>query len=388
MKILLVRSSSGYVDVGNAHYNIQETGLARAFNRKGHQCDVVFWGGKKEEVIEMEYDEGKTFKVFYLKAYNILKNGVFKGLKELSNKYDIVHCGGYDQINSWILAKSIPKKLVVYNGSYYSDFNTGYNKKCKVVDKLFLPRFKKNNIFFDTKSNLSAEFLKQRGLTNIYPVGVGIDLERLKAKELLESPLSNEVLSLKQDGKKIIMYVGRIEPRRNTLFLLDTFKEVHANDENARLLIVGRGEKEYKDKCFKHAKEIGIKEAIIYKEHIDQKYLPLVYSLADVFLLPTIYEIFGMVMLEAMYFGVPVVTTYNGGSDMLIENEKSGIIIDNFNADEWKDKIVRLLNDESMKNTIIENAKTKIENEFTWDALVDKFIRVYAKRLDFKIDSE
>ena len=150
MKILLVRSSSGYVDVRNALYNIQETGLARAFNKKGHKCDVVFWGGNKEEVIEIEYDEGKTFKVYYLKAYNILKNGVYKGLKELSKNYDIVHCGGYDQINSWILAKSIPEKLVVYNGSYYSDFNTGYNKKCKIVDKLFLPRFKKNNIFYDT----------------------------------------------------------------------------------------------------------------------------------------------------------------------------------------------------------------------------------------------
>ena len=196
MKILLVRSSSGYVDVRNAHYNIQETGLARAFNRKGHQCDVVFWGGKKEEVIEIEYDGGKTFKVFYLKAYDILKNGVYKGLKELSKNYDIVHCGGYDQINSWILAKSIPEKLVVYNGSYYSDFNTGYNKKCKVVDKLFLPRFKRKGIFFDTKSNLSADFLRQRGLTNVYPVGVGIDLERLKSKEL------ERVFGIILDGRK------------------------------------------------------------------------------------------------------------------------------------------------------------------------------------------
>ncbi len=387
MKILLVRSSSGYVDVRNAHYNIQETGLARAFNRKGHQCDVVFWGGKKEEVIEIEYDGGKTFKVFYLKAYDILKNGVYKGLKELSKNYDIVHCGGYDQINSWILAKSIPEKLVVYNGSYYSDFNTGYNKKCKVVDKLFLPRFKRKGIFFDTKSNLSADFLRQRGLTNVYPVGVGIDLERLKAKELLESPLSDKISSLKQNGKKIIMYVGRIEPRRNTLFLLDTFKAIYENDKSARLLIVGRGEKEYKDKCFEHAKEIGIEDAIIYEEYIDQKYLPLVYSSADVFLLPTIYEIFGMVMLEAMYFGVPVITTHNGGSDMLIENEKSGIIIDDFIAEEWKDKTVLLLNDESMNSTIIKNAKDKIENEFTWDALVDKFIEVYEKRLNLKEES-
>ena len=381
MKILLIRSSSGYVDVRNAHYNIQETGLAKAFNRRGHQCDVVFWGGKKEEVIEIEYDEGKTFKVFYLKAYDFLKNGIYKGLKDLSKNYDIVHCGGYDQLESWILAKSIPEKLVVYHGTYYSDFNKGYNKKCKVIDKLILPRYKKKGIFFDTKSDLSTDFLKERALKDVYTVGVGIDLERLQAREMLESPLSKRIQSLKNDDKKILMYVGRIEPRRNIIFLLDAFKAVYEEDKNTNLLIVGRGDKEYKEKCFEHAKEIGIEDAIIYEEYIDQKYLPLVYSYADVFLLPTIYEIFGMVMLEAMYFGAPVITTYNGGSGMLIDNNENGIIIDNFDVGEWKDSIISLLSDPEKKDRIVKNAKTKIENEFTWDALVDKFINVYEKRL-------
>lgn len=384
MKILLVRSSSGYVNVKNAHYNIQETGLAKAFNRRGHQCDVVFWGGKKEEVIEIEYDKGKTFKVFYLKAYDFLKNGVYKGLTELSKDYDIVHCGGYDQLESWLLSKKIPEKLVVYHGTYYSDFNKGYNKKCEVIDKVFLPRYKKENIYFDTKSNLSAEFLKERELKNVYSVGVGIDLERLQAREMLESSLSTRLQSLKQDGKKIIMYVGRIEARRNIIFLLDVFKAVHGKDKSTKLLIVGRGGKEYKDKCFGHAKEIGIEDAIIYEEYIDQKYLPLVYSCADAFLLPTIYEIFGMVMLEAMYFGAPVVTTYNGGSDMLIDNNENGIIIDVFDVEEWKNSILSLLNDFEKKNKIVKKARIKIENEFTWDALVDKFIGVYEKRLGYK----
>ncbi len=382
MKILLVRSSSGYVDAKAAKYNLQEIGLARAFNKKGHQCDVVYWGGKNKDVVEIEYENGKTFKVFYLKAYDFLKNGIYVGLKELSKNYDIVHCGGYDQLESWLLAKAIPEKLVVYNGSYYSDFNTGYNKKIKVIDRFFLPRFKRKDIFFDTKSKLSAEFLKSRGLKNVFPVGVGIDLERLQAKEMLESPLSKKVELLKNDNKKILMYVGRIEPRRNIIFLLDVFKAVHESDKNTRLLIVGKGAQEYKDKCFEHAKEIGVEDAIIYEEYVDQKFLPLTYSFADAFLLPTIYEIFGMVLLEAMYFGAPAVTTFNGGSDMLIENNESGIIIDGFDVNEWKENILKVISDDSFKEKIIKNAKTKIENEFTWDALADKFMINFNKRIE------
>lgn len=384
MKILLVRSSSGYIDVKNAHYNIQETGLARAFNRRGHQCDVVFWGGKKEKVVEIEYDTGKFFKVFYLKARNFLKNGVYVGLKELSANYDIVQCGGYDQLESWLLAKTIPEKLVVFHGTYYSDFNTRYNQKCKVIDKLFLPRYKKNDIFFDTKSNLSADFLKQRNLENIFSVGVGIDLDQLQARKMLESSLSERILSLKNNNYKILMYVGRIEPRRNIIFLLDVFKAVHNHNRNTKLVIVGKGEKEYKNKCFEYAKEIGIDDAIIYQEYIDQKYLPLVYSYADAFLLPTIYEIFGMVLLEAMYFGAPVITTYNGGSDMLIKNNENGIIINHFNVDEWEEAINKVLLLGSGVKTIITNAKDTIENGFTWDNLVDKFLEIYDKRINSK----
>ena len=91
-----------------------------------------------------------------------------------------------------------------------------------------------------------------------------------------------------------------------------------------------------------------------------------------------------MVMLEAMYFGAPVVTTHNGGSDMLINNNENGIIVDKFDVVEWRDSIKCLLNDSVKRDKITKNAKIKIENEFTWDALVDKFINVYEKRLGCK----
>ena len=208
MKILLLKTSSGYVDVTKSTYNLQEIGLARAFNKKGHKCDVVYWGGKEEKTVEIKYDKDKSFKVFYLKALDFLKNGIYgKSLIELSKNYDIVHSGGYDQIESWILASKIPEKLVIYNGTYYSDFNVNYNKKCKIFDRFFLPRYKKNKIFFDTKSNLSADFLRNRGITNITSIGVGIDLEQLQAKKMIESDLSSKMQKEKNKGTKYITYI-------------------------------------------------------------------------------------------------------------------------------------------------------------------------------------
>lgn len=383
MKILLVKTSSGYVDVTKSTYNLQEIGLARAFNKKGHKCDVVYWGGKNEKTVEIKYDEKNSFNVFYLKAKDFLKNGIYgKKLIELSKNYDIVHSGGYDQIQSWIFASKIPEKLVIYNGTYYSDFNVNYNKKCKVFDKLFLPRYKKNNIFFDTKSNLSANFLQQRGLKNITSIGVGIDLEQLQAKKMIESDLSNLIQTDKEKGTKYITYIGRIEPRRNITFLIDLFYKVSKDIENVKLLLIGKGNKEYKDKCFDMIKSYDLEDKVLYKDYIKQELLPKIYNLSDVFLLPTRYEIFGMVLLEAMYFEAPVITTYNGGSDMLINHGENGFIIDNFNIDEWKNQIIDLVQNKQLSNKISKNARKKIEQEFTWDVLTDKFLDVFKNRLE------
>lgn len=385
MKILLLKTSSGYVDVTKSTYNLQEIGLARAFNKKGHKCDVVYWGGKEEKTVEIKYDKDKSFKVFYLKALDFLKNGIYgKSLIELSKNYDIVHSGGYDQIESWILASKIPEKLVIYNGTYYSDFNVNYNKKCKIFDRFFLPRYKKNKIFFDTKSNLSADFLRNRGITNITSIGVGIDLEQLQAKKMIESDLSNKMQKAKNNGTKYITYIGRIEPRRNIKFLLELFKNLSNKRNDVKLLLIGKGEKEYKQECFELMEKFDIKEKIEYYEYMNQELLPKIYSLSDVFLLPTRYEIFGMVLLEAMYFGTPVITTYNGGSDMLIKDKENGFIINDFNMDDWIDRTTELLENKELKIKIINNAKEKIEKEFTWEILTDKFLDVYKKRLNLE----
>ena len=383
MKILIIRTFSGYIDLSNATYNYQELGLARAFNKKGHKCDVVYFGGKESKEVKISYEDNKEYSVYYIKGKEILQNGIYsKELYKLIENYDIVHAGGYDQLESWILAKRIPQKLVIYNGPYYSNFNKGYNKKCKVFDMFFLPRYKKNNIYFDTKSKLSATFLREKGLKNVTPIGVGIDLEQLQAQKMIESEVSKRIKEEKKNGNKIITYIGKLEPRRNTTFLIDLFKSITDKRKNIKLLIIGRGEEDYKKICFDKIKEYGLEDKVIYVEKLQQELLPKIYYSSDVFLLPTRYEIFGMVLLEAMYFGVPVITTYNGGSDMLIEDGKSGKIIDDFDIKKWEKTVEILLDNNDLREKMIKYAKEKIEQEFTWDALTDKFLEVFQNRLN------
>jgi glycosyltransferase involved in cell wall biosynthesis len=142
------------------------------------------------------------------------------------------------------------------------------------------------------------------------------------------------------------------------------------------------------DKCKKEADLLGISDRIIYKDSLEQKYVNQLYRVCDLFLLPTRYEIFGMVLLEAMYFGVPVVTTFNGGSSTVIEDGKTGIVIDQLDTGLWSRRILELLADSELRQEIIVRANRLIEEKYTWDALAEKFLSVYQSRLDMKNEKE
>ena len=80
MKILIIRTFPGYMNVKNNTYNIQEIGLAKALIRKGHICDIVFWTDNAPETITYKFDGDKELKIFYLNGKNILNNAIYKNI--------------------------------------------------------------------------------------------------------------------------------------------------------------------------------------------------------------------------------------------------------------------------------------------------------------------
>jgi glycosyltransferase involved in cell wall biosynthesis len=81
-----------------------------------------------------------------------------------------------------------------------------------------------------------------------------------------------------------------------------------------------------------------------------------------------------MVLLEAMYFGSPVVSSRNGGSLTLIQDEIYGQIVYEFDIDKWCEAILKYLDNPQYAASVAEKGKEKIRNEYTWDIIVDKMI--------------
>lgn len=379
MKILIIKDVPGEIKAQRMTYNIQEIGLALALNKNGHQCDVMSISDNNQFSKNEVCIDNQKITIYSVKAIVALKNGWLKNIDAILDSYDIIQVCEYNQIYTWYLAKKYQHKMVCYHGPYYCDFNHNYNKMAKVFDMFFVNRYRKLNTCFITKSGLAKEYLNSKGLNNVHSVGVGLGisfLHNITNEELLELAPIKEMNCLK------LLYVGVIEPRRNSLFMLDILNELKMKGVNYKLIMIGRYKNEtYKNVFNARVHELGLSDNIYYIPRVEQKFLSKVYANTDIFLLPTIYDIYGMVLLESMYFGMPTITSVNGGSDMMIEDGINGFIIPKFEAKLWAEKVIKLSKDKVYCQKIGDAAHKTIVKKFTWDKLASQFINIYEQKL-------
>lgn len=380
MKILIVKDFPGEIKVEKMTYNIQEIGLAVELRKKGYECDVMSIaddGHYREREVKID---GVSFTLYSAKATVLLKNGWLRGVYSIFDRYDIIHICEYNQVYTWHIAKKYKNKMVCYHGPYYSSFNHHYNLMAKFFDMFFVNRYRKLNTCFITKSILAKDYLESKGLKNVHPVGVGLSTSFLESNTNEE--LIPEIENIKKFDSFKLLYIGVLEPRRNSLFLLDIVKKLADDGLKFKMILIGRyKDDEYKREFEDKINNLSISDYIYYIPRLEQKYLKEVYKQSDIFLFPSIYDIYGMVLLESMYFSVPTITSLNGGSSMMVKNNENGIIIDDFDTGAWVDTTKKLLLDNAKRKQIGESAHKTIEDNFTWDALADKFIEIYKSKL-------
>lgn len=373
MKILLFRTDPSIMNIST--YNCQEIGMAKAYVEAGHVCDIVYYNGHNPSRVE-QIDAGneKTINIYWLRGFSILNNGFFFGINKLLKQYDMIQVSEYYFFSSWNVYKrySKTKKVYIYQGVYDSDFSRKFNLRCKMMDPILLQKDVLSYVQVFTKSNLALNSMKKRGFQKIKTVGVGLDLSRFQEETETSEWVTN--LTSKKGWSNYLLYVGVFEDRRNPLFLLDVLSLVVKKHPDTKLIMIGKGKPDYSSKVFQKIRELGLSNHIIYKESLQQKELSFLYKTADLFLLPSKYEIFGMVICEAMNFGLPVISSYNGGSSTMIQNRLNGIIINDFDPIQWSNEISNLLEDHYARVQMGRSAQQSAIEQFSWSAIVSEIL--------------
>ena len=155
---------------------------------------------------------------------------------------------------------------------------------------------------------------------SLVPCGVDLSVFR---------PLDQQAVRdrLGLNGEKILLYVGRVEPLKGLDLLVETAAQMDSED-GVRVIVVGadvNGDREM-DRVKLLAKERDLEGQIDFVGQVDHKELPLYYNAADVCVVPSYYESFGLVALESMACGTPVVATRVGGLSTIIQHGRTGYL--------------------------------------------------------------
>ena len=160
------------------------------------------------------------------------------------------------------------------------------------------------------------------------------------------SPANRLITKRSLNGRRIVLFVGRLVKIKGVDRLLKAFAEAHKNMQNAVLVIVGNGSE--RPALEKLSDRIGIREAVRFEGRLEGADLLIWYLLGDLFVLPSQHELYGAVVNEALMAGMPVLCSNRAGASDLICEGKNGYIFDPYDTSRLARLIIEQLQNKSL----------------------------------------
>jgi glycosyltransferase involved in cell wall biosynthesis len=186
----------------------------------------------------------------------------------------------------------------------------------------------------------------------------------LGLKNLSMNEPSEKELSEFGVNKKFILFVGTLQPRKNISRLIEAFSKLSDNlkDEH-QLVVIGKKGWLYED-ILSSPEKFHVSDKVLFLDYVSDDDLPNFYKKAELFVLPSLYEGFGLPVLEAMRYGCPVVTS--NVSSLPEAGGDAALYFKPEDVDDIKNTIEKVLTDKSLKEKMIEKGRDHYK-KFTWE---------------------
>jgi glycogen(starch) synthase len=181
-------------------------------------------------------------------------------------------------------------------------------------------------------------------------------------------------------GEKMVLCVGRLVPQKGIEYFIRAIPSIASRFPEAKFIIVGEGWS--RDALEAEALATGHREKIRFTGFVSDKEVVNLMTSADVLVVPSIYEPFGIVALEGMATGVPVVASQVGGLAEVIEHDRTGVFVYPRSPDSIAWGIGKVLSDLSYAKWLTGNAKDKLEKDYSWEAVARKTVEVYEELVE------
>jgi D-inositol-3-phosphate glycosyltransferase len=203
----------------------------------------------------------------------------------------------------------------------------------------------------------------------------GVDLDRFSP---LARAQARATLGMKPN-QNVVLFVGRIQRLKGLEVLVRAFARLA--DLDARLLVVGgqpgtSPESREISRLQHLVTRLGIADRTDFVGAVAHEQLPLYYSAADVTVMPSSYESFGLVAVESLACGTPVVATRVGGLTSIVHDGETGLLVPWRDAEMFAESLRRVLEDTALRQRLARNARASVLG-YAWDRIADEHLTLY-----------
>ncbi|MCX7596315.1 MAG: glycosyltransferase family 1 protein [Fischerella sp.] len=193
---------------------------------------------------------------------------------------------------------------------------------------------------------------------------------------------------------KVVFYVGRFDPRKGIETLVRAVAQSQFRGHKNLKLIIGGGSRPghsdgmERERIEKIVTELGMSDFTTFTGRLSQEILPSYYAAADVCVVPSHYEPFGLVAIEAMASYTPVVASDVGGLQFTVVPEETGLLAPPQDVDAFTVAIDRIISNQQWRDQLGQSARRRVETKFSWDGVASQLSELYTQLLHPKIENK
>jgi glycosyltransferase involved in cell wall biosynthesis len=362
MKVTILSNSKGGVFAVTMQW-------ARGLVREG--CNVnIFFLTQSEEAKHLRFS--KRVHLNYLTTSNFLPNlrAIVKFL--IYDHPDIIHTNFASFGLLAIFKKYVFKIPFIFTSHGIPESWLQLSLIDKIVytiEYYLLPFVASQSSAVVAVSTYVKDMLKRRYNIDSEVVYHGIDVDKFER----ENKTRNKSKLGYKETDFITFFVGKLHPCKDPLTLIRSISKAVEKNPNLFLIIVGDGElyEEVETEVIK----LNLLRYVKILRQVTNKKVKTLYNVADVFVLSSVGEAFGMTLLEAMASGVPVIASNSGACPEVIGN--AGILFDRGNYTELAEKILSLSYNKELSRKLSEAGLKRVKETFSWEDKIKQYLKLY-----------
>ena len=363
--------------------------LSQKLTKEGHEVTVITY--RDGNVPYVEDDNG--VKVYRIDNYMISSNNFIDWILQLNFNMIakageiIAENGNFDVIHAhdWLVASAAKTLKYAYNTPIVSTIhateagrNSGIStpEQKYINDTEWMLTYESSEVIVNSnymKNELQRLFGLPYEKINVIPNGVDLNLyDNIERDYEFRRKYA-------MDNEKIILFIGRLVYEKGIQNLIAAMPKVLANYNDAKLIIAGKGG--MINELRNQVNALGLSNKVYFTGYLAGKDVKKMYKCADVAVFPSTYEPFGIVAIEAMLSGNPIVVSDVGGLNEIVDHGVTGMKSYCGNPNSLSDSILTLLYDKNLAETCSKNAIEKVKLKYNWTKIAENTHFTYQKAI-------